>query len=91
MILAFESVGGAVKDRIDLATIDANPALPGDQPFTFRGSDAFTGAGQVHVVAAGNDTLIQANIGGSVAPELEVLVQDGDASPSQWSASDFIL
>lgn len=45
----------------------------------------------MHVGASGNNTLIQANTGGSTAPELEILVKDGAALPSQWVADDFIL
>jgi hypothetical protein len=45
----------------------------------------------VNVVASGGDTLIRANIGGTLAPELEIVVQDGTATPGQWVAGDFIL
>ena len=40
---------------------------------------------------AGADTLIQANTGGSLSPELEVAVQDAAVPPGQWVAGDFIL
>ena len=40
---------------------------------------------------AGADTLIQANTGGSLSPELEVAVQDAGVPPGQWAAGDFIL
>jgi Ca2+-binding RTX toxin-like protein len=39
-------------DKIDLSAIDANGAGPGDAAFTF-GTGAFTGAGQIRVLAAG--------------------------------------
>jgi Ca2+-binding RTX toxin-like protein len=91
VVLVFEGVGVAAGDLIDLAGIDADPGISGNQAFTFKGAGAITGAGQVHVVASGSDTLVQANTGGSLAPELEILVKDGAAGPSQWVAGDFIL
>ena len=84
-------MGKAAGDWIDLATIDAKPGISGNQAFTFKGAGAITGPGQVHVVASGDDTLVQANTGGSLEPELEILVKDGAAGPSQWVAGDFIL
>lgn len=91
VILDFVGVGAAVGDRIDLSTIDANSGAGGNQAFVFRGTAGFTGAGQVRVTASGADTLVQANTGGSRAPELEILVKDGGADPSSWIAGDFIL
>lgn len=91
VILAFAGVGATAGDQIDLATIDANAGVGGNQAFVFKGTAAITGAGQVNVVASGSDTLIRANTGGSLAPELEILVQDGGATPGQWVAGDFIL
>ncbi|WP_342239306.1 calcium-binding protein [Inquilinus sp. OTU3971] len=41
-------------DKIDLAAIDANGAGPGDAAFTF-GVGAFTGAGQIRVLAFANN------------------------------------
>jgi Ca2+-binding RTX toxin-like protein len=91
VILAFANVGATVGDQIDLAAIDANTVVGGNQAFVFRGTAAISGAGQVNVVASGGDTLIRANIGGTLAPELEIVVQDGTATPGQWVAGDFIL
>lgn len=85
------TINGRVGDRIDLSTIDANTSVSGNQAFVFKGTGAFTGAGQVHLIASGADTLIQANTGGTTAPELEVLVHDGSALPTQWVAGDFFL
>lgn len=91
VILDFEGAGGAAGDRIDLATIDANAGRSGNQTFSFVGTAAFTGAGQVRVTGSGEDTLVQANTGGSLSPELEIAVQDAGVQPEQWLASDFIL
>ncbi|MDZ3837097.1 MAG: hypothetical protein U0S49_06950, partial [Rhodospirillales bacterium] len=91
VILAFANVGATAGDQIDLATIDANTGVGGNQAFVFKGTAAISGAGQVNVVASGGDTLIRANTGGTLAPELEIVVQDGTATPGQWVAGDFIL
>ncbi|MGA9287236.1 MAG: hypothetical protein WBV93_02705, partial [Anaerobacillus sp.] len=91
VITDFAGVGKVSGDRVDLAGIDALPGKEGNQAFVFKGAGAITGAGQVHVAAAGADTLIQANTGGSLRPELEILVKDGFALPKDWIAGDFIL
>ncbi len=35
--------------------------------------------------------MIQANTGGSLAPDMEIAVTDGATLPGQWVAGDFIL
>jgi hypothetical protein len=45
----------------------------------------------VRLTGSGADTLVQANTGGSLSPELEVAVQDAGTQPGQWVAGDFIL
>ena len=91
VVLDFNGVGAAAGDRVDLSSIDANAGVGGNQAFAFKGTGAITGPGQVHVVASGADTLIQANTGGTTAPELEILVKDATATPAQWVGGDFIL
>ena len=91
VISDFAGIGDAAGDWIDLATIDSNNGLSGNQAFKFMGTGMFTGAGQVRVAGSGSDTLIQANTGGSLSPELEIAVQDAGVQPGQWAASDFIL
>lgn len=56
-------------DKIQLTAIDANAGLAGNQDFTFV-SGAFTGPGQVRYDAATG--LLQANINGTFAPELQI-------------------
>jgi hypothetical protein len=71
-IIGFTSADG---DRIDLAAIDANDLLGGDQAFIFRGSTAFTGArGEVRYVPSGADVIVQATLSGvGVAFEIRVV------------------
>ena len=53
---------GRAGDRINLKAVDANPLLPGDQPFTFIGTAAFTQPGQVGYVHWGSETYIGLNM-----------------------------
>jgi Ca2+-binding RTX toxin-like protein len=57
-------------DHIDLSGIDANASLPGNQAFAFIGADPFFAAGQVRFAAG----LLQGNVGGSLAADLEIAV-----------------
>lgn len=47
VITDFSGAGAAVGDKIDLAAIDANTVVSGNQSFTYIGSAAFTAAGQL--------------------------------------------
>ena len=61
-------------DRIDLAAIDANAALAGDQAFSFLGTAAFTGApGQLRYSVAGADVILQGTIAGTT-PAFEIRI-----------------
>ncbi|MBL8659148.1 MAG: hypothetical protein JNM75_05275 [Rhodospirillales bacterium] len=92
VIQDFAGAGAAVGDRIDLSTIDANATAGGNQAFKFVGKAGFSGAGQVRVAASGADTLIQVNTDANKATvEMDILVKDGTATPTQWVAGDFIL
>ncbi|MBL8660832.1 MAG: hypothetical protein JNM75_13885 [Rhodospirillales bacterium] len=92
VISDFVGVGAAAGDRIDLSTIDANTTKAGNQAFVFKGAAAFSGAGQVHVLASGANTLVQANTDANKATaEMEILVKDGATTPGHWVAGDFIL
>ncbi len=92
VITDFGGIGSSLTiDRIDLSTIDANTGLSGNQAFAFNGAAAFTGAGQLRVASSGTDTVIQANTGGSLAPDMEIAVTDGGTLPGAWAAGDFIL
>ena len=60
------------QDVLDLARIDADPSRPGDQPFVWRGTAAFTGApGEVRYVK-GATTIVRATTDSDLAPELEI-------------------
>ena len=75
------------EDNIYLYPIDANLGQGGNQDFTFIGENSFTGRGQVRFVAQGTDTIVQANNGGSLDADLEVLL----TGSYKLTASDFTL
>jgi Ca2+-binding RTX toxin-like protein len=71
MIVDFASRQG---DRIVLRKIDADAALAGDQAFVWQGDDPLSGVGQLHYRHEGGDTIVEANVSGSAAPELQILL-----------------
>ena len=61
-------------DRIDLAAIDADPALAGDQAFTWIGAAAFSGrAGELRVVPG----LVQGDLDGDGLADFEIGLEGG--------------
>lgn len=74
-------------DRIDLAQIDADRAMTGDQAFTFIGSDGFDAAGQVRLQLSGADTIVQADRNGDGLADMEIML----TGVVGLTASDFIL
>ena len=61
LITDFNGAGALGGDIIDVAGIDANGGVAGNQVFAFIGTAAFGAAGQLRYVQVGTDTLIQAN------------------------------
>jgi hypothetical protein len=55
-------------DDIDLSFMDANAGVAGDQAFVFRGTGAFTGAGQVRYVGG----VLSGNTGGTLAADFQI-------------------
>jgi Ca2+-binding RTX toxin-like protein len=76
------------EDKIDLAQIDAGFWTPGQQHFSFIGSDAFSAtAGELRYVFNGTDTVIKGDWDGDGAADF-VLFLSGQITPL---ATDFIL
>ena len=89
-IVAFDGLGAAAGDQIDLSKIDANTIIAADQAFSFIGTGAFTGtAGELHVVASGVDSLVQGDINGDAIADFEILVKN--AAAANWAVGDFAL
>jgi len=75
-------------DRIDLATIDANTLVGGNQAFSFIGSAAFTGvAGQLRYTNYSGNVIIDADVNGDSTADMQILV----AGASFMTGTDFVL
>jgi Ca2+-binding RTX toxin-like protein len=84
---AFEGVGVAGGDLIDLSGIDANADAGGNQAFVFGG----TGIGRVSVVNSGTDSLVRGNTDRDAAFEFELVIADAGILASAYRAGDFVL
>jgi hypothetical protein len=85
--LAFDGVGSASGDRIDIRDIDANALTSTNDNFIFGG----TGRGHVWLTESGSNTIVNANIDNDAAIEFQLVIEDGSARASHYVASDFIL
>jgi Ca2+-binding RTX toxin-like protein len=75
-------------DLIDLATIDANTLVGGNQAFSFIGSAAFSGvAGQLRFTNYSGNVIIDADVNGDSAADMQILV----AGTNFMTGTDFIL
>jgi autotransporter-associated beta strand protein len=79
------------QDRLNFAKIDANAALAGDQAFSFLGTAAFanTGIGQLRYLTSGSDLIVQADVNGDGAADMEVVLQG--LGGQVLGSSDFVL
>ena len=81
LITAFSRAEG---DRVDLATIDANTRLSGDQAFAFIGDAGFGRiAGQLRFAAG----VLQADVNGDARADMEIAIQ----GISGLLSADFVL
>jgi Ca2+-binding RTX toxin-like protein len=74
-------------DKINVSLIDANPAVSGNQAFSFIGNGSFSDEGQIRTVGLNGGTLVQFNTSGNTVADFEIFLDD----PVQMSASDFFL
>ncbi|EHK56769.1 calcium-binding protein [Allomesorhizobium alhagi] len=75
-------------DRIDLATIDANTLVGGNQAFSFIGAAAFSGvAGQLRYSTFGGHAFIDADVNGDSTADMQIFV----AGTHWMTGTDFIL
>ena len=75
-------------DRIDLAAVDANDQVLGNQAFQFVGQAQFTGAGQIRFFQQDGDTVVEANSTDATAGAEMRIVLDPLVS---LQATDFVL
>jgi serralysin len=85
--VAFEGVGAAGGDRIDVSGIDANANAGGNQAFVFGG----TGLGHLYLVNSGENTLVRCNTNSDATPEFELIIEDGGVLAAAYKALDFVL
>ena len=75
-------------DRISLTNIDANAdGGTANDAFTFRGTAAFTGLGQVRYAQNGANTIVSLNTTGSIAADMEITL----TGVMMLNAADFLL
>jgi serralysin len=74
-------------DRINLAAIDANTGVAGDQAFSFIGHAVFSTAAQLRYYAANGGVMVTADINGDHVADLRIFL-DGVAT---LTATDFLL
>jgi len=77
----------AFGDKINIAGIDANTSLSGDQAVSFIGSDTFTALGQLHYTSVGGIWLVEGNTTGDTAADFSIEIGNGFV----LQASDFVL
>lgn len=64
------------EDVIDLSAIDANTSVAGNQAFTYIGSAAFTGLGQLRYA----NGLLEGNVTNGLAADFTITMQNGPAT-----------
>lgn len=86
--LAFEGVGVAGGDRIDLSGIDANLNAAGNQTFVFSASRA---AGTVVLSEQGTNTILSAHVNNDGLADFQLIIADGAIRAYDYSSDEFIL
>jgi serralysin len=74
------------QDVIDLAGIDADATIPGDQSFRWVGKATLTGAAQLGYYVAGGNTIVRASTDADGAAELEIQL----TGKKVLTAADFV-
>jgi Ca2+-binding RTX toxin-like protein len=79
------------QDRINFKDIDADAVTTGDQAFAFLGTAAFgaTGTGQIRFQNSGADLLVQLDVNGDGAADMEVVLQG--LAGQVLTGADFVL
>lgn len=78
-------------DKLDFRALDADPALAGQQAISFIGTAAFAinGAAQARYVDSGADTLVQIDLNGDGAADMQIVLA-GHAGQA-LAATDFLF
>ncbi len=86
-INGFTGAGVGIGDQIDLADIDANVLVAGNQAFSWIGSNAFTAAGQLRYAGG----LLQGSTDGDTAAEFEIQLLGAPAFSVGGAGTDILL
>lgn len=88
---AFDGAGKAAGDVINLASIDANETLAGDQAFIWGGTTK-KAKGYLWLGDVGSETHVWGNVDNDATPEFHLKIADGSSlKAASYAASDFIL
>lgn len=86
-IVFFDAPGAGAGDVIDLAGLDANTLLAGNQAFAFNSQ----ATGGLWLVTQGTDTFVYGNTDADAQAEFALRITDAGVLPSAYSAADFLL
>jgi serralysin len=73
-------------DRFYVNAIDANETLAGDQAFTFIGTGAITGVGQISYFTTATDTYILLSTDAGTSQEMTIRVAGVHTVDASWFA-----
>ena len=85
---AFQGVGAAAGDRLDLSLLDADTTVSGVQDFVFGTA---TGRGRLWATTVGTSTYINGNTDSDTAIEFQVAIDDGLVTHTAYTSADFLL
>lgn len=85
-LVTFVDFAPVIGERIDLAAIDADATLAGDQAFQVIGSAAFTlgNAGRLRFEVAGGDLRVEGDVDGDAVADLSLLILGQTTPALSW-------
>lgn len=86
--IAFEGVGFAGGDVIDLRGIDANAYVSGNQAFVWSASAA---AGTVSLSNVNGNTVLNGHVNNDRVADFTLIIADGAITAKQYTADEFLL
>ena len=85
---AFEGVGVAGGDRIDLSQIDANANLAGNQAFVWSASRT---AGTLSLSDVNGNTVVNGHVNNDGVVDFVLIIADGAIAASRYTSDEFLL
>ena len=78
-------------DRIDVSAIDAMASTAGNNTFSFVGTAAFSGEGQIRAAQSGGHTVLQFNTSDTGGSDMSLLLLNFNYAAHPLAAADFVL